>query len=73
MEMFVKAMRISGEIIQKDLLGRPLIPNWSRVFYAVPDFATTLVEAIDQDNERKFLLIGPTAAGTRRIIRRTLP
>jgi glucosyl-3-phosphoglycerate synthase len=53
-EMFVEAMRISGEIIQKDLLGRPLIPNWSRVFYAVPDFATTLVEAIDQDNEGRF-------------------
>lgn len=53
-EMFVEAMRISGEIIQKDPLGLPLIPNWSRVFYAVPDFASSLVEAIDQDNEGSF-------------------
>ncbi len=53
-EMFVEAIRTSGELTQTDLLGRPLIPNWSRVFYAVPDFAATLVDAIDRDNEGCF-------------------
>jgi len=53
-EMFAEAIRLSAEAIQKDPLGRPLIPNWSRVFSAIPDFAEKLVASVDEDNQGRF-------------------
>jgi len=53
-EMFAEAIGSAAEIIGKDPLGRPLIPNWSRIFSAIPDFAEKLVAAVDEDNEGKF-------------------
>lgn len=53
-EMFAEAIRTSAETIQKDPLGKPLIPNWSRVFSAIPDFADKLLSAVHADNEGWF-------------------
>lgn len=53
-EMFAEAIRASSETIQKDPLGRPLIPNWSRIFSAIPDFAEKLVTSIEEDNQGRF-------------------
>ncbi len=53
-EMFAEALRIAGEAIEDNPLGLPLIPNWNRVFSAVPDFANKLLIAVEEDN-RQFL------------------
>ncbi|MFC1835954.1 glycosyl transferase [Thermodesulfobacteriota bacterium] len=53
-EMFTKAVRVSGEQIQIDPLGRPLIPQWNRVFAAVPRMQAKLVESVDADNQPYF-------------------
>jgi glucosyl-3-phosphoglycerate synthase len=48
-EMFTEAIRIAGEVIQENPLGPPLIPNWNRVFAAIPDCARKLIHYVDQD------------------------
>jgi glucosyl-3-phosphoglycerate synthase len=53
-ETFAEAIRIAGDAIRKDPLGIPLIPNWNRVFSAIPGFARKLVESVDEDNRRIF-------------------
>lgn len=53
-ETFTEAIRRAGEDIQRDPLGRPLIPNWSRVFSAIPDFAEALTAGVDEDNTGVF-------------------
>jgi glucosyl-3-phosphoglycerate synthase len=54
-EMFTEAILIAGETTQKNPLGIPLIPNWSRVFSAIPHFASKLVEDVDKDDEGYFI------------------
>lgn len=54
-ELFTEAIRAAAENIQTDPLGRPLIPNWSRVFSAISDFDLKLVESVEADNEGYFL------------------
>jgi glucosyl-3-phosphoglycerate synthase len=49
-EVFTEAIRKAGEITTEDPLGPPLIPNWSRVFAALPDFPDRLLEAVSADN-----------------------
>ena len=49
-EMFAQAIRIAGNLINIDPLGVPLIPNWNRVFAAIPDFGKKLVQAVDDDS-----------------------
>jgi glucosyl-3-phosphoglycerate synthase len=49
-EVFTDAIRRAGEVITSDPLGPPQIPNWSRVFAALPDFAERLLEAVKADN-----------------------
>jgi len=51
-EMFTEAIRIAGENIEKNFMGLPLIPNWNRVFSAIPDFAEQLLAAVEEDNHR---------------------
>ncbi len=53
-ETFAQAIRIAGDLIRDDPLGIPLIPNWNRVFSAIPDFSKRLVEYVDEDNRRFF-------------------
>ncbi len=50
-EVFTEAIHRAGETITKDPLGPPLIPNWNRVFAAMPDFADRLIETIGADNQ----------------------
>jgi glucosyl-3-phosphoglycerate synthase len=50
-EVFIEAIQTAGEIIANDPLGPPLIPNWNRVFSAIPDFGSRLIESIKKDNE----------------------
>jgi len=53
-EMFAEAIRIAAEVIRENPLGPPLIPNWNRVFSAIPEMGRILVEAVDADNEGFF-------------------
>ncbi len=53
-ETFAQAIRTAGELIQNDPLGVPPIPNWNRVFAAIPDFAERLLNCVDQDNRGFF-------------------
>ncbi|MEW6348806.1 MAG: glycosyl transferase [Thermodesulfobacteriota bacterium] len=50
-EMFTEAIRIAGDTIQDNPLGLPLIPNWNRVFSAIPNFPAKLREAVEEDNK----------------------
>jgi len=50
-EMFTDAIRKAGEITTNDPLGPPLIPNWNRVFAAMPDFYDILIENVELDNK----------------------
>ena len=49
-EMFAEAIRTAGEVITLDPHGPPQIPNWNRVFAALPDFPDRLLEAVKEDN-----------------------
>jgi glucosyl-3-phosphoglycerate synthase len=49
--VFSQAINTAAEIILDDPLGPPMIPNWSRVFSAIPDFEQKLLEAVTLDNE----------------------
>lgn len=49
-EAFADGVRIAGEQTLKDPLGIPLIPNWSRVISAIPDFFDRLLEVVKGDN-----------------------
>ncbi len=53
-ETFAQAISISGNNIRQDPLGAPLIPNWNRVFSAIPDCASKLVDLVDEDNKGYF-------------------
>lgn len=50
MEAFADSIKKAGEQTLEDPLGIPLIPNWSRVISALPDFFELLLEAIEADN-----------------------
>ncbi|MCD6161365.1 MAG: glycosyl transferase [candidate division Zixibacteria bacterium] len=50
-EVFTNAIKTAAEIIIKDPLGPPLIPNWTRVFSAIPDFDQKLLDAVGLDNQ----------------------
>jgi glucosyl-3-phosphoglycerate synthase len=51
-EAFANGITIAGGKILADPLGLPLIPNWSRVISAIPDFFDTLLEAVEEDNKK---------------------
>lgn len=51
-EMFTEAIRKAGEVMERDPLGAPQIPNWNRVFAAIPDFGERLLAAVQADNTR---------------------
>ncbi len=48
---FARAITIAGEQFADDPLGAPLIPNWSRVTSAIPDFFDRLIQAVNEDNQ----------------------
>lgn len=47
---FAKAIQMATENFLQDPLGIPLIPNWSRITSALPDFLHELKEAVTEDN-----------------------
>ncbi len=49
-EAFTRAIQIAGKEFQEDPLYSPLIPNWSRVISAVPDFLKKLQEVVEKEN-----------------------
>jgi glucosyl-3-phosphoglycerate synthase len=49
-EVFAKAIRTAGEMMLEARLGPPCIPNWNRVFAAIPDFPQRLRTAVSRDN-----------------------
>jgi glucosyl-3-phosphoglycerate synthase len=50
-ETFRKALQVASENFIDDPHGVILIPNWSRVIAAIPDFLDRLQEGVDADNE----------------------
>ena len=50
-EAFTNGIKIAGEQFLEDPIGTPLIPNWSRVTSAIPDFFDKLVDAVEKDNK----------------------
>jgi glucosyl-3-phosphoglycerate synthase len=49
--VFSETLKIAAEITMDDPLGPPLIPNWTRVFSAIPDFDQKLLKAVKLDNQ----------------------
>lgn len=49
-ETFTKGIELATKAFVEDPLSIPLIPNWSRVASAIPDFLERLKEAVDDDN-----------------------
>ena len=50
-EAFANGLKMSGDQFLEDPTDSPLIPNWSRVNSAIPDFFEKLVGAVEKDNE----------------------
>ncbi len=48
-ETFASALAGAGLSFVKDPMGAPLIPNWSRVIAAMPDFLSQLRQAVEED------------------------
>lgn len=49
-EAFATGVRMASESFFEDPLGIPLIPNWSRITAALPDFLEMLYNAVEEDN-----------------------
>jgi glucosyl-3-phosphoglycerate synthase len=49
-ETFTKGIELASKAFLEDPLSIPLIPNWSRVTSAIPDFLERLKNAVDDDN-----------------------
>ncbi len=49
-EAFTKGIELASKAFVEDPLRIPLIPNWSRVTSAIPDFLARLKNAVDDDN-----------------------
>jgi glucosyl-3-phosphoglycerate synthase len=50
-EAFTNGLKIAGDQFLEDPSGSPLIPNWSRVASAIPDFFEKLIDTVDRDNK----------------------
>ena len=49
-EAFSKALDAASQDYREQHYEPPQIPNWNRVFAAIPNFAEQLVEAVEADN-----------------------
>jgi glucosyl-3-phosphoglycerate synthase len=49
-DAFTKGIELASSAFVEDPLRIPLIPNWSRVTSAIPDFLERLKNAVDDDN-----------------------
>ncbi|MEN8174193.1 MAG: glycosyl transferase [Pseudomonadota bacterium] len=51
-EVFLHSIIAAGDRYLENPLETPFIPNWQRVFSAVPDFGERMLAAVDEDNLR---------------------
>ncbi|NOX37915.1 MAG: glycosyl transferase [Calditrichaeota bacterium] len=49
-EVFIRSIIIAGEQFLANPMEVPLIPNWSRVISAIPEFYDLLYKAVEEDN-----------------------
>jgi len=49
-EMYLESIISAGEQFLTNPLEKPFIPNWQRVFSAMPDFGERIIAAVEQDN-----------------------
>ncbi len=49
-EVFLRSIIIAGEQFLANPMEVPLIPNWSRVVSAIPEFYDLLFQAVEEDN-----------------------
>lgn len=49
-EAFAKAIEIAVKEYLRDPLGTPLMPSWSRIVAAFPEFPSEFVKAVNEDN-----------------------
>ena len=52
---FAASLRMASSSFLEDPLGQPLIPSWSRVAAALPDFLDALLEAVERDTHDRVL------------------
>ncbi|GJQ58208.1 MAG: glycosyl transferase [Candidatus Scalindua sp. AMX11] len=50
-EAFTNGLKLAGEQFLENPIGTPLIPNWSRVISAIPEFFEMLIDAVEHDNK----------------------
>ncbi|MBD3169331.1 MAG: glycosyl transferase [candidate division Zixibacteria bacterium] len=48
-EAFTRGIQIAAEEYKENIFGAPEIPNWNRVFSAMPDVSEMLLEAVEKD------------------------
>jgi glucosyl-3-phosphoglycerate synthase len=49
-DIFTQSIMTAGEVFIDNPMELPFIPNWNRVFSAIPDFSTQMLEAVAADN-----------------------
>jgi glucosyl-3-phosphoglycerate synthase len=49
-EMYLESIISAGEQFLANPLEKPFIPNWQRVFSALPDLGERIIEAVEKDN-----------------------
>ncbi len=49
---FAESLRRAAADFLEDPRGLPLIPNWSRVLAAIPEFFDLLTDAVDRDSRQ---------------------
>lgn len=50
---FARSVRSAAQCYLEDPLGKPLIPNWSRIVSAIPNFFELLLDAVHADNDAR--------------------
>jgi glucosyl-3-phosphoglycerate synthase len=60
-ETFTQSIIVAGDRFLANPLEVPFIPNWTRVFSAVPDFAERMIAAVEADRVQ----LGPVDHGLR--------
>jgi len=50
-DAFTKAIALAADAYMVNPMGTPLIPNWSRVTFAIPGILEMLKKAVDEDNK----------------------
>jgi glucosyl-3-phosphoglycerate synthase len=51
-EAFARAIEIAGNEFYENPLSDTPIPNWNRVFSAIPDFLESIRDAVDESERR---------------------